>query len=386
MSYDLAVYTREALGPPELAQLIASVGTLAVEHAADGSCTVLRGARRNYSFTVEGPDEVQAEDLPEEVTATLLGARYLWSVAVEGTTASEIPHAVRFARRLAQALDGAVVDQQTDEIWSRSKSRAIAKPEREDRVSIVEVDLYCLAEEVVAGVIDAFLDAAAKCLPEALPRRFGGYEPLQGKYDEVGRDGFKAAWAAEDMFFLFKGSGVCSGGSLSPPPASRFSGKYWNLSLTFHAAPLQQPEWRDGLRALVLSLVDELPVFYGSAEVVRGWIWSGRTLWADGETEDSIRPVLRRPDRWAGLPPAPTWWTYLGAPYAEYAQLLPAEQTTATRHGHLFEAAPEPASRDQLQGLGAWLPADLFARLLPNPHHERPTPIAVARRVPSAIS
>jgi hypothetical protein len=80
-----------------------------------GDCTKKASARfrRRSSFTIDGPDRVEAEDVPVEVTGILLGARYLYSVLVEGSTESEIPHALRFAKRLAVALNGAMFDQQT---------------------------------------------------------------------------------------------------------------------------------------------------------------------------------------------------------------------------------------------------------------------------------
>ncbi len=56
----------------------------------DQVSTVLRGLRGRYSFDVYGPDAVEPEDLPDEIAAILLGARYLYSISVEGTVESEI--------------------------------------------------------------------------------------------------------------------------------------------------------------------------------------------------------------------------------------------------------------------------------------------------------
>ena len=103
MSYDLAVFAPRALDEAQLHALVAESSGLEIDESRTGSATVVRGARRLYSFTVTGPDRLEAEDIPEDVCALVLGSRYLYSITVEGSADSEIPHAVRFGRRLADA-------------------------------------------------------------------------------------------------------------------------------------------------------------------------------------------------------------------------------------------------------------------------------------------
>jgi hypothetical protein len=111
MSYDLEVYTPTALDADALAGLVTGAGVLDVDRSGDRQLVVVRGARRRYCFTVDGPDRVDPEDVPADVSRVVLGARHLFLVTVEGSAGSEVPHAVRFARRLARELEGAVVDQ-----------------------------------------------------------------------------------------------------------------------------------------------------------------------------------------------------------------------------------------------------------------------------------
>lgn len=96
--------TRSSPCAEELQQLLAEAG-LAVERMpeAGDSLTVVRGARSRYSYTLGLPVTLDAEDVPEEITAALLEPAYLHEVIVEGSSLIETPQAVRFARRLAQA-------------------------------------------------------------------------------------------------------------------------------------------------------------------------------------------------------------------------------------------------------------------------------------------
>lgn len=384
MSYDLEVFVPQCAGDAQFRDLVVQSGQLSVDTATTSSVTVVRGARRRYSFTVDGPDRVEPEDVPTDVVNVVLGTRFLYSITLEGAAPSEIPHAVRFARRLAQVLDGAVIDQQTDEVWSRSHSRTIQKPQKESRVATVDVNWYCLREELDPDAARLFVATAQQLLPEALARRFGEYEPLQGKLADSGAEGFAQAWAEATSTLFVTGTGPCVGGHLSAGPSAQFSDRFWSMSLTLLAEPIGDAGWRDALRKLFVALADRLPAFYASAEVTSGHIWSGRSLWADGETEWPIRPVRYR-DGWMGLPPSPVWWSWLGRPFADYFALLPDKRTRPTVNGILYQASAELAGPGELEPLSRWLPADLFAKLGPNPHRQQPVPLIRAAKSPAVL-
>jgi hypothetical protein len=350
MSYDLQVYAPDQLDAVALRSLVGEIAGLAIDDSGQ-SLTVVRGVRRRYSFTVDGPERVDAEEVPVEVTGIVLGVRYLYSVLVEGSTEAEIPHALRFAKRLTTALNGAMLDQQTGRLWSRAKSRTIVRPSRNTDVPKVDLEWCCLREHVPADAPALIISAAERHLPEALPRRFGEYEPLQGKYSEAGGEGFGQAWREATSWLFFSGSGLCIGGSLSGGSGQQYPDRYWSMSLTLLADPLRE----------------------ASAEVIRD------------STENALR-TLRFQDGWLGLRPTPTWWSWFGSPYASAAELLPATGRRPTVNGVLFEATTEPRPRDQTEPLSRWLPANLFARIGPNPGHVQPVPLIRAAVVPEELS
>jgi hypothetical protein len=384
MSYDLEVYTPTALDAVALAGLVTDTATLAVDTTGARQVVVVRGARRRYSFTVDGPDRVEPEDVPADVSRVVLGARHLYLVTVEGSAGSEVPHAVRFARRLARELEGAVVDQQADEVWSRSKGRQVARPERETRTDVIEVGWVCQREELAADVPRLVVEAARTHLPEALPRRFGEYEPFQGRYDEVGTDGFATAWRDSTSLLFTAGTLPCLGLTLGAGPSERWPHRFWAASATFVAEPFHDPAWRSALRGFVVAVADALPAVHASAQVTRGHLWSGRSMWSDSQTEWALRPYDR--EGWLGLPATTPWWTWLGAPYADDAARVPHDLVTATDAGLLIELADAPAPADELPGLDQWLDADLFASLLPTEPGRRPVPQGRATRVPDALA
>ncbi|EGD56819.1 hypothetical protein [Gordonia neofelifaecis] len=384
MSYDLDVYTRQTGDRRRLTDLVCSLAGLTLAADDAESVRVIRGLRGTYSFTVDGPFDVESEDVPVDVSEHVLCARHLWRILVEGGSSGEIPHAVRCGRLLARELDGAVVDQQTGEVWSRSRSRSVNKPLRDERISEIGLHWFCLRDDLAPSTPEIYLDTVRRHLPEALPRRFGEHEPFPGRYEQAGAEGFRDTWQRATGSIYFAGTGPVIGGHLGAGPADRFPSKFWSASLALHAHVFDDPSWRAALRETFIDLADALPAFFATAQVTRGHIWSGRSSWSDGRTEPAVVAV-RRHEGWTGIPPIPMWWTWLGRPFDDHAAALPRARTTTTRAGILFEADPYPRPAEELEHLTSWLPHDLFASLAPNPDRIQPVPLVGASTIPAEL-
>ena len=357
---------------------------------------VVRGARRTYCFTVDGPASLEPEDVPDEVTEVLLGAAYRVDVSVEGSASSDIPYAVRFARRLAQSFGGVVVDQQLGEVWAKGASRQASKPARGERIGIIELKWYSLREAVPSDIAARYLSLCRRLLPEALPRRFGEFEPLQHKLSEVGDEGFEAAWKAATSMLHFTASSPCIDGSMWAGPAERLPSVLWKIELDVHYQPFaDDPLWTDALRRLFLALADHLEPFYASAEVTRGHRWNGKSRRFDGETEWSASLAKINAD-WPGLPPYPTWWAWYGAAYQPLVEdRLHAGQVTVHARGILHQLTHRPRDRDEithaitrrkgLRRVVEWAPAELLTTVQPNDGRVRPIPLIPAPSIPTDL-
>ncbi|MGQ0629946.1 MAG: hypothetical protein ACT4P1_02820 [Sporichthyaceae bacterium] len=281
---------------------------------AKGWYSVARGAKGHYSFTVDGPVRLEADDVPMEVTAAMLAASQLFHITVEGSSAADVPHAVRFARLLARKLNGAVVDLQTDQLWSKGVSRQLVEPTRNERVNMISFRWYCPFAALPTDWASTYLVLCRRLLPEALPRRFGEYEPFQHRLDEAGDHGFTTAWGQATSSLHFSASGPCLGGALWAGPNEQHPVPMWCQSADFHYGPLaDDPRWRDAAQRWFLAIAAELGACYASAEVTRGHLWNGRSMGADGNSEWLISPA--RVQGWMGLPPYPTWWAWYGELY-----------------------------------------------------------------------
>jgi hypothetical protein len=412
LSYDLQVFSRQSLSMHDLRRLITTAG-LAVEDLdlTSGVLTVLRGAKGKYSFTLGSAAAVEPEDVPEEVTAVLLAPTCLYELLVEGSSATETPHAVRFAKRLAEVTDGVVLDQQTGQTWHRGKLRMSPRVER-GSIDVVQLHWYTTLGDTDGAAARTWLDLARRHLPEALPRRFGSVEPLAMKLDINGPEAFVQAVAAEDSSLHFKGRAPCIDGSLAGASTA------WRVrshSLSVHRGPLNDPGWRDALQRLFIDFAATTGVFFASAEVQRGLEWSGRSVWYGGQAERTTYLAAR--GRWGGLPPYPVWWTWFGPAYVPLvAEHLPPDQAAHLKGGLFHSRGREPLDRDQLvaalasptrerearRGLFArlsrqeaptseniartWLPSDLQASVDTSDPNLYNPPLEPARTMPSELA
>jgi hypothetical protein len=411
VSYDLRVYSQESLSRDSLRELVMAAG-LAVEHTNGDTeaLMVVRGAKGRYCFTLGLPVAVEVEDVPEEVTAVLLAPAFMYELLVEGSSPTETPHAVRFARRLAQACSGVVLDQQTGQTWARGQLRTppAAQP---GLIDVMEVDWYVRGDSDRRNAARAWLDLTRRYLPEALPRRFGTYEPLPMKFSADDPGAFIDAVCAADGSLFFKASSPCIEGSITGGTRT------WQVvshNLSFHREALRNLRWRDALRRLFLGFAVETDAFFAVAQVQRGLQWSGRTVWFGPEAEKTVYLAAR--GAWAGLLPYPPWWAWFGPEYAPLvAGHLSQEQVRSVGDGLFHWRSEEPKDRDELIAAisvpmdrrairavrrllsrrgsepvaaagAAWLPPDLLATVdYSDPHLYNP-PLFPARTRPAALS
>lgn len=127
MSYDLEVYGKVSLTAKELAKVVSSVRGLkaTVDRRSQTISSIVQKRGRAMAFELDGPDELDPEDIPEE-WAEVADATVLYSIHVPynvhsgagfsfSVDESKLAVATAFAARLAERVGGTVIDPQTYE-------------------------------------------------------------------------------------------------------------------------------------------------------------------------------------------------------------------------------------------------------------------------------
>jgi hypothetical protein len=307
-----------------------------------GNVLVLRRKRddRIPILTVDGPFRVESDDLADPVVDAVVAPRWVVQLSIPaGRTKGDEKLALRLARHFAEAFGGGVYDPQQDAVvWPRRR-RQYRPAAAEERIRLVNVEWFVPPSRAQA-LPEKWLELAGSLLKEALPRRYGTFEPLQHRIDESGLEGFSTFWREQGESpyggdFFWTATPPCFGGSAFFPdprePGPRWASaaaRYIGLSADFDGRALERDEpWREAVAALFLELAAGVGAFYAAGYVKRNVIAKRGQIWHDQDTE-SLHLSRRW---WEGLPPHPTWLAWFGDPYRSMVESAVRDHVTEER-------------------------------------------------------
>ncbi len=310
MSYDLQVWT---CNPPDLPACLPQPA----EWEASGSGW--SHGRRAWQVFLEPPDRVLAEDVPDEVAAALPGVAWLTALSLEPIGAGEPARRfqARAAKALAKSAHGVVHDPQDDAVTTPAGVKRWVSAGASENASMLSMSWWCVEGPLASGIgFGALLDVLAAALPEALPRRYGLYEPPQHVYADTGRDhfleflrehgrGIGIVWYPHaPVTHVYLGIPDEIGGT---PKGFRSA----RLEIEMDAEALKQPGWPLALREAWRRIGRVVRPFYGDVRTLGGYQRSRGRHWVGAGTEQ--HPVCSW--WWTGLPQGPVHAAVLGEPY-----------------------------------------------------------------------
>ena len=144
-----------------------------------------------YMLTVDKSVVVENEDIPIDVMLSLSEIKYLTSFYLKPFTNDKtvIDKVTRYVKKLAKEFDGVVENPQLENgVLLVNKRKTFTRATRDaEKVSIC---WYMDCQQSLADRLGEFVELLEKYLPQALPRRYGSYEPPQYKYSETGKEHF----------------------------------------------------------------------------------------------------------------------------------------------------------------------------------------------------
>ena len=246
--------------------------------------------------TVDGPVAAEPDDLAEPLAAAVLAPRWLMTVSAGSREAAR-----KLGRRIAKLNQGAAYDPQEDVVfYPRGKPKRVAA-QKPETTSIVRLEWY-VADERWPEAPAALVRTIARRCPEALPTRYGDFEPLQEHYEA---EAF-AAYARDHDTFWFAGRPSFGGHA--------FRGRI-GLDLDWRVLDAD-PRWREATVDLFAAAAAAIGAFYGECWVEPGWSVSrSNRIWiaAGRKTRET---ALGR-DGFEGLPAEPAWLAWFGGDYRE---------------------------------------------------------------------
>ncbi len=309
MSYDLRVWGRR-------------LGDLGSRLPASAGWTSSSGgwvlSKRSWQITIGTPQAVEPEDVPVEASELLPGLSSLVELSLEPISA---PNSARSAlmtaaQTVAEELAGVVEDPQEGSLKLPRGTRRYQKPPREERFAVLDLSWWYLKSPLRSnGGVAEFLTVLRRHVPEAVPRRYGLWEPPQYKTEETGIDALTVflsenldntpvLYAQRPVVGIYVAD--CNG---SAHPHLGFRANH--VSIQIEAQVLEQQGWERAVRYLWRDVSRFLQPFYGEARVLSDYLWGRATPMSDMRT--AVHPV--RSWFWRGIPPNPGLALVLGPPY-----------------------------------------------------------------------
>jgi len=374
MSYDLQVLAKRQPKATDLDAFLSSHTEVASNGGLKRGGYVLLTAADGVHAEVDGPSRIEAEDLPDAANGALSGAGWLVQISVKPSTDATWP--MDLARHLARSADGVVYDPQEDRVAWPSGFRPRDPGTGEERASEVELVWFTTRTPTDPEIPRRFLEIIRGLIPGALPKRYGGYEPLPFRFEgSTADEDFIRRWVEEAEAWpptlFWTASRPSFGGSAfmaptpdrdPPPPGQPIS----HISLTLDGRALaRDPDLTERSVRLLADIASALGCVHAAGSVHRDLLVKRGRASADYRTEAGPMPRARR---WVGLPAAPTWLAWFGRPYADLVRSSVAQHITAETDGALFlRLGPEPMDSDQLAAVFPPLPLPLIARRINKP-------------------
>ena len=274
---------------------------------------------RKWQLVVQQPVAIEAEDLPRDLAQSLPGLAFLTEIHLEPASAPQSARrlATNAANAIAKSAYGVVVD---DQLGTPAVPRGVKRYRTEAGGS---VDLLTMSWWWMGGALttieslECFLDRLNEYVPEAVPRRYGLYEPPEFKLEEQGRGHLV-------QFLCEAGSDFVIAYTTQPALGLTFNmqeepglGPHGfvahHLRIDFDRSVLAQPGWEVALKRFWRVISQLLDPFYGDVRTLKGYERRGSRLWVPQGAED--HPVDG--PFWAGVPPGPAHAVVVGTPYLE---------------------------------------------------------------------
>lgn len=317
---------------------------------------------RGWQLVVNPSDALLPDDIPDEVAALLPGIAHRTELNLEGQPTDKARQLLlATAKAIAKSSHGIIQDPQDDSLLTPAGVKRFVPPKTEKTFPLLHLSWWFLTDAL--GTPDGrndFLTLLERFLPEALPKRYGLWEPPQHHYEKTGKPhllDFMQQHLAESIVWYphrpVADLHIAYPETLGP---SRLGFRTRLLEIQVESAVLSQPGWQNTLRTLWRRMTPLLAPIYAEVRTVHGYVRMGATIGrpaSDFMTGQNY-PTTTRSWFWRGIPRTLGHAVVLGK---EYQPLWPAFLPHAQLHdGFAFASTPDWSS-----------PADLLDTVGPPP-------------------
>ena len=357
MSYDVQIWS---VHPIRLAEVLPDVD----KWQPEGDDWVYES--RRWQIVVGSSVKVLIEDVPEDVVGLVPGISYLTELNLEPVGASKRAYKLldSVSKRLGKTAHGVVLDPQTDTIATPTGVKRYRPQRRSERFSILTFSWWFTDGPLLTeSGLEDFVGLLERLLPEAMPRRYGLFEPPQHQYSETGREHYLGFLHEHlDGIHVWYPHRPVVGVSMSCSSswgACRQGFRANHVEIHLETEALRQPGWDVALDRFWRAASQAIRPYYGDVRTLEGFLHMGATYGSDADT--GFHPV--RGPWWTGIPRTAGHAIVLGEPYLDLWPRF-AEAALAA-DGLAFLSTDDWKTPDDVSDLVGGVPEQLAQRWVP---------------------
>jgi hypothetical protein len=342
MSYDLNIWTTK--------RLMEDV-ELTVKYGLKYSDDVLCYEAKTWQIILTRSLIVEEEDIPEEVQTQLPGIRYEIQLNLEPISAPRKARELlnRLARDIASKYNGVIEDPQESSYVLPTGVKRQVPPVRDERVSVVELNWYYTNQKLQQKEgFEGVVSVLAAFLPEALPKRYGLYEPPQHKYESKEALVEFLYENRNDLVVWYPQRPVLNVSFSLIDEAARWSrlGQFFcnTFTLTIMYDLFESDEWQVQIKRVWRKLTVLLDPFYGEVRRLDGYTYSRGRIYFDMQTQQG--PT--KSGFWKGIPKRLGTAIVLNDLYFALWKGLSKGNLYGTENGYHFLSLPDWSDKNDL--------------------------------------
>jgi len=265
-------------------------------------------SKGDWQIVINSSDKVLPEDVPDEISALLPGIAYMTELNLEGDTPDKAQKfLLSTAKDIAKGAHGVIENQQEDEIITPAGVKRFVPAKKGETFSVLNFFWWFLSDALDGDAgREAFLDLLEKLLPEAMPKRYGLWEPPQHHYEKTGKAHlleFMAKHLEEPVMWYPHRPVATFHIHCAKPLGASFQGfRTHQVEIEVEKEVLGQPGWPATLQRLWREMPRLLRPIYGEVRTVGGYSRGGGMVWVDPSRMEEGYPETNRSWFFRGIP------------------------------------------------------------------------------------
>ncbi len=260
MSYDLRIWSRR---PVEMEQNI---------------------KLNDHEVSIDPNMRVEQEDIPTEILLSLSDICYLTDVNIQPIQVepSDLKRIKATLRAVARTSEGILEDPQTDEIYLPTNIKKAMTLKVDKKAPSMSISWYMDPKIPLKDMYGKIVDIFEQYLPQALPRRYGLFEPPQFKFSEMGKTHLISFLQNEEsiVWYATKPVSYVFISEASGKPTSRLGFRCNRIELQIAEMAFNEKNWNFAVVRLFREMAKVLGPFYAEIiheemDCIKSWWWKG---------------------------------------------------------------------------------------------------------------